>query len=256
MSKWNAKEYSKSSSAQEKWANELIAKLSFKGNERILDIGCGDGKSTAAIAKYLEQGSILGIDSSPEMIKFAKENFPRVEFIVCDASKLIFENEFDVIFSNATLHWVIDHSPVLSGIKKALKTSGRVLLQMGGRGNAASILDVGNIMIKEGRWAQYFNGFSFPYGFYGAEEYEVWLKKVGLKAKRIEMIPKDMTQNGIDGLSGWIRTTWLPYLERIPQELREEFIEELASRYIKNNPTDEKGLVHVGMVRLEVEAVA
>ena len=74
--KWDAKEYHKSSVEQQKWAQELIPKLALKGNERVFDIGCGDGKVTAEIAKQLPNGSVLGIDKSEEMILFAQENFP------------------------------------------------------------------------------------------------------------------------------------------------------------------------------------
>ena len=75
MFKWNAKDYSKSSAEQEKWAQELISKLKLMGTERVLDIGCGDGKVTAAIASHLPKGFVLGIDSSEEMIVFAQKAF-------------------------------------------------------------------------------------------------------------------------------------------------------------------------------------
>jgi trans-aconitate methyltransferase len=149
--KWNAQDYHKNSAEQQKWAGELILKLDLTGNERVLDIGCGDGKVTAEIAKRLPDGSVLGIDSSEEMIHFARKNFPSEKFAnlafeVMDARNLSFNGEFDVVFSNAGLYWVIDHLPVLAGIKKSLKSSGRVLLQMGGRGNAAAMLEVLDIL--------------------------------------------------------------------------------------------------------------
>ncbi|MCK5217701.1 MAG: methyltransferase domain-containing protein [Methanosarcinales archaeon] len=80
MYKWNAKEYANFSAEQQKWAEELLSKLALKGNERVLDIGCGDGKITAGIAQLLPEGSVLGIDNSKEMIRFAKENFPLEQF--------------------------------------------------------------------------------------------------------------------------------------------------------------------------------
>lgn len=132
---------------------ELILKLQLKGNERVLDIGCGEGKVTAEIAKRLPTGSVLGIDSSEEQIRFARKNFPSERFSnfafeTMGARKLRFNDKFDVVFSNATLHWINDHLAVLKGIKKSLKPSGKVLLQMGGRGNAAKILEVLEPMLK------------------------------------------------------------------------------------------------------------
>jgi trans-aconitate 2-methyltransferase len=259
MYKWDAEEYHKSSSEQQKWAQELILKLELKGSERVLDIGCGEGKVTAELAKLLSSGSVLGIDNSEEQIRFARKNFPskkfpNIAFRMMDASNLSFNGEFDVVFSNATLHWVIDHLPVLKGIKKSLKPSGKILLQMGGRGNAAKILKVMEPMMKSKKWSKYFANFTFPYGFYGPEEYKDWLEQVGLKAKRVELIPKDMVQKGKEGLSAWVRTTWLPYTQRVPEDMREEFIKELVDKYVENHPLDKDGFVHVPMMRLEVEA--
>ncbi len=259
MYEWDAEEYHKSSSEQQKWARELIFKLQLRGSERVLDIGCGDGKITAELAEKVPKGSVLGIDNSEEQIRFAqkkfpKEKFPNLSFMVLDARNMKFRAEFDVVFSNATLHWIIDHLTVLKGIKNSLKPNGKVLLQMGGRGNATKILEVMETMIKSKKWGRYFTNFTFPYGFYGPEEYREWLEQAGLKAKRVELIPKDMVQKGKEGLSAWIRTTWLPYTKRVPPELREKFIEELVDKYVEKRPLDNDGFVHVAMVRLEVEA--
>lgn len=256
MYKWNAKDYHKSSAEQQKWARELILKLALKGNERVLDIGCGDGKVTAEIAKKLPDGSVLGIDNSIEMISFARDNFsiyPNLAFQLVDARNMNFISEFDVVFSTTALHWVIDHLPVLRGIKRSLKPGGRVLLQMAGKGNAAEILEVLETIVYSKKWHGYFTDFAFPWAFYGKDEYNVWLKDVALKAKRVELIPKDMIQKGKEGLSGWIRATWLPYIQRVPEGRRDEFIGEIVERYIENYPPDNEGFIHVQMIRLEVE---
>ena len=77
---------------------------------------------------------------------------------------------------------------------------------------------------------------------------------MGLAAKRVELIQKDMVHDGKEGLAAWIRTTWLLYTQRIPEEGRQRFIGEIADEYVKGNPPDDVGLIHVKMVRLEVEA--
>lgn len=93
MYKWNAEDYHKNSFNQQKWARDLIAKLDPKGNERILDIGCGERKVTAEIATYVANGSVIGIDSSEEIIdlarqKFPPNHFPNLAFQCADAKKL------------------------------------------------------------------------------------------------------------------------------------------------------------------------
>lgn len=257
--RWNAKDYAANSATQQGWARELISKLHLRGDESILDIGCGDGKITAEIAGHVPDGSVVGIDSSAEMIALAREHsrgaiHPRLSFQVLDAGQLSFTETFDVVFSNAALHWIRNHKPVIAGIQRCLKPTGRILLQMGGKGNAASILAALDVIISEDQWRPYFSGFTFAFGFYGPEEYVQWMNAAGLKPVRVELIPKVMSYDNREGLAGWIRTTWMPYLERIPEGRREEFIEALMDTYIKKHPLDGQGRVHVEMVRLEVEA--
>lgn len=259
MYKWDAEDYHRSSAEQKKWASDLILKLAFKGNERILDVGCGDGKATAEVARLLPNGSVLGIDNSEEMIHFAKKKFPQkrfpnLAFEVMDARNLSFEDEFDIVFSNACLHWIIDHLPILKGIKKSLKPSGKVLLQMAGKGSGREIVEVMERNLRSKKWSRYFTDFSSPHGFYGPEEYKGWLEDVGLKTKKVEIIPRDMIHKRIEGLKAWIRTTWLPYTERIPEDLRQEFIDDVVNRYVDKHPPDSEGFIHVQLKRLDVEA--
>lgn len=259
MVKWDPLDYSKSSSAQLKWAMEFIAGLELYGDERILDIGCGDGKITAEIAHQTPNGSVLGIDQSSEMICFARETYPpdqipNLDFRVMDASNLDFNDEFDLVVSFACLHWITDHQPVLAGLKRSLRPNGQILIQCGGKGNAADLIKVIEDVISEPEWNQYFTDFSFPYGFYGPDEYIIMLKDAGLLPLRVELIGKDMTQIGRDGLMNWIRTTWMPYLERIPDTIKNHFVEEITDRYLAAHLLDEAGMAHLKMKRLEIEA--
>ena len=256
---WDAQQYAKYSCAQFKWAKELIAKFKLQGDEAVLDIGCGDGKVTTLIADRLSRGKVLGIDSSLDMITLAKRRQSnylkhRLKFKQMDVRCLNEKNRFDVVFSSAALHWVKRHLQIINRIQQAMKRNGRLLAQMGGRGNAADIVAVLDSMIK-GHWAQYFLSFSFPYGFHGSEEYSRWLTDAGLMTIRVELIEKDMLHKGREGFAGWIQTTWLPYLERIPSELRNTFIYEIIDNYLNTHPMDEDGTVHVKMIRLEVEAI-
>ena len=256
MATWNATDYAKNSSEQQKWARELIAKLNLRGDERVLDLGCGDGKVSAEIAQRLPRGEVVGVDLSREMIDFAQRTFDQLNlsFAHGDATSLTFNNAFDVIFSNAVLHWIYDHVPVLNGIRRALKRDGRILLQMGGRGNAAGILAAVNEVACSEQWSPYFADFSFRYGFHGPKEYSRWLTDAGFRPHRVELIPKDMIHVTRDSFTGWFRTTWMPWTDRIPVTHREEFITAVIDGYLGSHPLDDAGRVHVAMVRLEVEA--
>jgi trans-aconitate methyltransferase len=193
------------------------------------------------------------------MINLAKKAYPtdqdsNLRFELMDAQKLSFNEEFDIAFSNAALHWVLDQKSVLTGVKKSLKSGGRILFQMAGKGNAKAILGIFDELFLTTEWKPYFQGFTFPYVFLSPQEYQTLLIDAGLTPVRVEQIPKDMKHNGTAGLEGWIRTTWLPYTQRLPEALQAKFIEEIAQRYLKRCPPDAEGIVHLDMVRLEVEA--
>ncbi len=257
---WDAEDYARNSTNQQVWARELIRKLGFVGGERVLDVGCGDGKVSAEIAALLPRGAVVGVDISDAMIALARQRFgppehPNLRFQKEDAGSLPFWDEFDVVFSNATLHWVIDHPPVVRGIANSLKPGGKVLLQMGGQGNIAGILKVLTPLMATPRWARYFENFGFPYGFYSPQDYAAWLPAAGLQAVRLDLFPKDMVHAGRAGLAGWVRTTKIPYTQRVPEAEREAFIDELVEAYLAQFPLDAQGNAHVRMMRLEVEAV-
>ena len=258
--KWDAQEYEKHSQGQLKWARELLQKISLKGTENVLDLGCGDGKVTAEISKIVSEGSIIGVDNSAGMIQLATDRHPaeiysNLSFQEMDAKNLDFNDRFDLIFSNAVLHWVTDQKPVIKGMFKSLKQGGRVLIQMGGKGNAARIVEVLSELTSEKKWNSYFNGCSFPFYFPGTNEYESLLLDCDFVLKRIELIPKKKDHAGIESLKGWIRTTWLPYTLRVPEEERETFIDIVSKKYIERNPANSEGIINVQMIRLEVEAV-
>jgi trans-aconitate 2-methyltransferase len=226
----------------------------------VLDIGCGDGKVTAAIAGLLPWGDVTGIDISEDMVQLAQQSyppeaFPNLHFQQEDASHLPFKDEFSTVFSNATLHWLRDPLPALLGIAKSLKNGGKTLLQMGGTGNAAEIVRLLDRQIHSRQWVAYFDSFKFPYGFYGAREYRNWLREAGLKPSRVELIRKDMVHPNPAGLTGWLRTTWFPYSQQVPEMQRAAFLDELVSSYLMEHPVDEQDQTHVQMIRLEVEAI-
>ncbi|MDD5227501.1 MAG: methyltransferase domain-containing protein [Methylococcales bacterium] len=256
---WNAQDYEKNSQAQQKWGQEVIAKLNLKGTEDILDLGCGDGKVTIEIAQLVSNGSVIGVDNSSQMIalaieKYPKNEYPNLSFQVMDASALSFENCFDVAFSNAVLHWVKNHKPVVDGVYKSLKVGGKILLRMGGQGDAEGIISIMNEVRSSDKWVHHFTEFKFPFTFMEVEDYQVLLKEAGFSTIRVELLPKDMTHDGKSGLAGWIRTTWLPYTQRIPKEQQEEFIEEVVTKYLDKVPLSSDGKAHVAMVMIEVEA--
>ncbi len=259
MTDWDARDYAAHSSAQQAWARELIDKLRLRGDEDVLDIGCGDGRATALIAERLPEGSVLGVDKSASMIALAVEQFPPhavadLRFRQMDAARLELPRAFDVAFSNAALHWLEDHEAVLRGVHACLRPGGRLLFQMGGRGNAAEVRAVVEALVARPRWRDCFAGFAWPYHFYSPADYEAWLPRAGFRVTRAELVAKDMVFAGPAAFRGWLRTTWFPFTDRLPEERRDAFLDELAADYAAVCPPKDDGEIHVRMVRLEVEA--
>jgi trans-aconitate methyltransferase len=260
MHTWNPEEYAKHSAAQLAWARELIARLKLGGDESVLDVGSGDGKVTAEIAAALPRGRVVGLDGSREMIEFARAHyddrqFPNLEFLCMDARQIELSRRFDIVFSNAALHWIEDHPAVLKGLSRVMRRGAGLIISCGGRGNALEILEAVEAVTAKDRWRNYFEGFAFPYHFYGPDEYSRWLPEAGLSSLRVELVPKAMPHRGAEGLAGWIRTTWLPFTERVPDSAREEMIQDVVKTYLDRFPLDAAGDAYVKMVRLEVEAL-
>src|SRR5277367_98039 len=258
--KWNAADYAANSVVQQIWARELIAKLKLRGDEHILDVGCGDGKVTAEIVHALSDGFIVGIDASPQMIAFAKKTFPakkipNLKFLVMDARKIKSARQFDVIFSSAALHWVDDHEKILRGAAAVLKTGGQLVVSCGGKGNAQDVFVALRPEMRLKRWCEFFRKMPTPYFFYAPDDYKKWLPKFGFKIQKIKLAPKDATYDGANGFAAWLRTTWIPYVQRVPEKVREEFIAAVTQRYVAKHPPDADGKIHVKMVRLEIDAI-
>ncbi len=136
MTEWDASDYARISGLQKAMAEEVLALLDLKGAERILDIGCGNGKITAEIAARVPEGSVLGVDPSHEMIAFASSHYgpsmrPNLRFETADARELPYRDEFDLVVSFNALHWVTQQDEALRSIRSAMKPEGRAQLAPG-----------------------------------------------------------------------------------------------------------------------------
>lgn len=259
MYKWNAEDYHQNSTEQQRLAREAIAKLGFQGHERILDIGCGDGKITVELAALVPDGSVVGIDSSADMIAFAKHkfptsSFPNLSFQQGDAKNLNFENEFDAIVSFNCLHWIKDHISVLAGIKKSLKPLGKIHFLFAGKTDDSGMSDLAVKLFQMEKWQTYLQNLKNPYELYTKDEYAEIVESVGLKAINVDAIATKMAFRDKEGFKGLIRTTWLPVTERIPEHLQQELIDDITNIYLEINPPDGNGFVYLPMMKLEVEA--
>ena len=138
LTKWKPELYNDKHSFVYQYGENLIKLLDPKENERILDLGCGSGQLTFKINELAKE--VIGIDKSAEMIADAKSKFPNIKFQVEDAGNFSFDEKFDSIFSNATLHWIKDYKSAVKCMNENLKPDGKIVVEFGGKGNVQTIV--------------------------------------------------------------------------------------------------------------------
>jgi trans-aconitate methyltransferase len=243
---------------QTEYGWKQLAQLSLVGNETVLDIGCGDGRITVELARLVPRGSVVGVDSSPEMIAAARgahlPRQPNLSFELMDARELTFESKFDLVFSTSALHWVKDHRAVLKGIWRALKPGGKIHLAFAARGTLSGLTPIAEALTRNPRWHTKIGSVRNPFGLYGPEEYRKWLDEIGFVVERVDLIERDVMHKGRAAFEGWLRTIGMTYIQRIEPEDQQQYLDEIVDEYIKANPIDAQGWVHVQMTNLLVKA--
>ena len=189
--------------------------------ERILDLGCGPGQLTARIA---ETGAhVVGMDSSPEMIGQARQNYPNLEFKLADATRFGFDSPFDAVFSNAVLHWVRDAEAVVRNVAACLRQGGRFIAEFGGKRNVALLLDAAKVVLER-------YGFSYrnPWYFPTVGQYAVLLEQHAFEVRGAWHFER-MTalDEGDDAMSDWIATFGSVILDTAPKARWREIAQQM-----------------------------
>jgi trans-aconitate 2-methyltransferase len=235
MTEWNASEYDRLSALQASMAEEVLSLLKLRGTEHILDIGCGNGKTTAAIAARTANGSITGVDASAEMIAFAKEHWcpahPNLQFAVADARHLPFEREFDLIVSFNALHWITDQALPLQSIHAAIKPDGTAQLRLVPKGKRKSIEDVIEETRLSPRWAKYFQAFHDPYLHLTPEQYAALAEQQGFRVLSIHTADKAWDFQSRATFEALSAVTMIEWTQHVPETERAAFISDVLDRY-------------------------
>jgi trans-aconitate 2-methyltransferase len=183
---FDGKKYEKASGHQKEWGEKLIGELGLRGTERILDLGCGDGTLTVQLSELVPKGKVVGVDASQGMIETAKHKRRRnLHFLLMDVDSLDFVEEFDVVFSNATLHWVSDHRRLLSNVLRALRPDGVARFNFAGDGNCFHFFKVIRESMGLVSFARYFEDFLWPWYMPSVEEYRVLVEDSGFGCAKV-----------------------------------------------------------------------
>ena len=242
---WNADRYFKNAAFVSTYGSAVAELLGNIKGQRVLDLGCGDGRLTKELVD--KGATVVGIDASSSMIDSAREK--GLDAHVLDALQMTFDQEFDQVFTNATLHWIPNHPLLASVVHKAIKTGGHFVGEFGGHGNVAAI----NTAI---RGVLALNGYEWigkkPVTYPSIKMFKTVLESAGFEIPYIELIPRPTPLP--TGIRGWIETFGGPFLEDAEPDAQSRIIDEIEN-LLAPALRDEFGNWTADYVRLRFKAV-
>jgi trans-aconitate methyltransferase len=223
--KWNAELYDDKHSFVFEYGENVLELLDVKRRERVLDLGCGTGHLTQQI--HERGGVVTGIDSSPEMIWQAKETYHDVDFEVADGTDFHFEKPFDAVFSNATLHWILDADAAIKSVYNSLKPGGRFVAEMGGKGNMGKIVAATQKVLTEHGYTNLAEKQQWYFPSLG--EYTSKLEAHGFRVTFAAHFDRDtLLQDGRQGVAKWLNMFAPVYFEGIAPAEKEQILNEIT----------------------------
>ena len=244
---WDADTYHQVAVPHQGWSDEILDRLTLRGDETVLDLGCGTGNVTGGLLERLPEGHVIGVDGSAAMIEQARERLPqRTTFLQADLLQLTIDPPADAAVSSATFHWIADHDTLFGRIRAALRPGAPLVAQCGGRGNVASIVAaVGRVAVRE-PYAAHFTGWAGPWNFAGPEETTQRLERAGFSVADCWLADSPYRPERI---RDFLRSVTLgSHLLRLPEDLRDPFLDAVVSE-LGDDPVQD-------YVRLNIVATA
>jgi trans-aconitate 2-methyltransferase len=244
---WNGASYDRVSGTMEALGLAVLERLELRGDETVLDAGCGSGRITQALIERLPRGHVIAVDESPSMIAAARERLgPDVDLRVADLLELELEQPVAAILSTATFHWIADHERLFTRLHAALAPGGRLVAQCGGEGNIDILRGHANAVLAHEPYAQHFADWRAPWNYAGADITRERLLAAGFATAECWLVPAPRQP---EDPRAFLATIVLgPHVQQLPEQLREQFIDEVIAR--GGEP------VTVDYVRLNIDASA
>ncbi|MBV9713842.1 MAG: methyltransferase domain-containing protein [Solirubrobacterales bacterium] len=244
---WDAATYDRISDPQFAWALEQLDRLELKGDEVVLDAGCGSGRVTAELVDRVPRGRVYAVDAAPSMVEHAQARLGSRATVSCqDLVELSLPEPVDAVFSNATFHWISDHDRLFAALQRALRPGGRLVAQCGGRGNIDAFRRLADEVAGEPPFATHFSGWRQPWNYAGDSETATRLTGAGFAEVSCWLEPKPVT---LRDPRAFMQTVCLVrHLDPLPEQLRERFVDRVLARageplvleYVRLNMTARK----------------
>jgi trans-aconitate 2-methyltransferase len=227
---WDADTYDRVSAPQQRWAAEQLDRLELAGDEVVVDAGCGSGKITLELIRRVPHGTVYAVDAAPSMVRHTREAVGDRATALCqDLVALELPEPVDVVFSNATFHWIGDHDALFAALHRNMKPGARLLAQCGGQGNIDRFRVLADEIAFAEPFAPYFTDWVRPWNYAGAEVTAQRLEHAGFTAVSTWLQEKPTP---LDDPRPFISTVCLVrHLDPLPPELRERFIDTVLERY-------------------------
>jgi trans-aconitate methyltransferase len=223
--KWNAELYDDKHAFVSQYGEGVLELLAAKAGERVLDLGCGTGD----LANQLQGlgAEVVGVDASPEMIATAKEKYPYINFEVANAVDFDFNEPFDAVFSNATLHWIKDADSAIKNVYNVLKAGGRFVAEMGGKGNMQQMIAATNTILN--KYGYNNAGQPHPWYFPSTAEYAAKLEGQGFRVTYTAHFDrKTLLQDGRQGVAKWLNMFGPSFFNEIPADKLTTILNEIT----------------------------
>jgi trans-aconitate methyltransferase len=234
---WNAPTYHRVSAPQFTWGQTVLERLALRGDETVIDVGCGTARLTALLVERLPRGRAIGVDLSANMLATAREGAApdqcdRLRFVHASADALPFAGGADAVFSTATFHWVLDHPRLFRSLFRALKPGGRLVAQCGGAGNLARLHGRVEALMHDVAYAPFFERWTDPWEFADAGTTRARLADAGFTTIATRLTAAPVVQPDRAAFVEFVTTVILrPFLARLPHDAtRHAFVEAVTDR--------------------------
>ncbi|MFL5777587.1 MAG: class I SAM-dependent methyltransferase [Chloroflexota bacterium] len=224
---WDAATYDRVSDPQARWGERALGRLPLRGDEVVLDAGCGTGRVTERLAERLPRGRVVALDGSAAMLASARGRLARfgnrIEYVLADlVSPLPLRDPVDAVLSSATFHWVADHDALFRHLAAVIRPGGRLVADFGGRGNVASVLRV---------LAGIGDGWLGPAHFEGVLDTVRRLDAAGFVDVECWLSDEPTRFEPGESFEAFVQAVVLgPHLDRLPPEARPAFVREVVDR--------------------------